>query len=69
MNQRHRVRIWDRDEGSCQGCGGPAQEVDHINPRSHFGKKRRAERDDDSNLQCICHACHHKKHHGGNVYG
>lgn len=46
-------------------CGGPAQEVDHIVPRSRFGKKRRAERDADSNLQAICTACHYRKHHGG----
>ena len=68
MTPRQRSRIYDRDEGICQVCGGPAEEVDHVVPRSHFGKRRRTERDSDDNLRCICHACHHQRHHGGRVF-
>jgi 5-methylcytosine-specific restriction endonuclease McrA len=68
VTPRQRSRIYDRDEGLCQVCGGPAEEVDHVIPRSALpGKRLRAQRDADSNLICICHACHHQKHHGGRV--
>lgn len=58
--RRTRERILDRDQRLCQPCLASgwvtlATEVDHIRPRAEGG------RDDDSNLQAICSACHASK--------
>ena len=62
MDIRLRYEVLERDDYTCQLCGGPAQEIDHIVPRSHFGKKRKAECEAASNLRAICCACHRKRH-------
>lgn len=49
----HLVRaVRARDEDTCQQCGAPGREVDHIN---HTGSH------DMSNLQCLCRDCHRVK--------
>ena len=58
--QQIRLRILARDAGLCQVCLRtglltPAQEVDHIKPRSKGGTH------DERNLQAICRECHVKK--------
>lgn len=55
-----RKRILTRDRHLCQVClaGGrvaPANEVDHVKPKSQGGT------DDDANLQAICTPCHKAK--------
>ena len=62
MDARTRLEIIERDEWSCQLCGGPGQEIDHIIPRSKFGKRRKAEQEHPDNLQVLCLICHRKKH-------
>jgi 5-methylcytosine-specific restriction endonuclease McrA len=62
MTPRQRIRLWEEADGQCALCGRAGAEVDHIIPRSHFGKKRRAERDADSNLRVLCTPCHRKRH-------
>lgn len=43
------------EERRCRFCGGPAEVVDHIVPRSAGGTDRR------SNLQALCTRCHNSK--------
>jgi len=43
-------------------CGKPGVEIHHIVPRSKFGKKGLAIRDDESNLILLCRECHEKAH-------
>lgn len=47
-----RARILDRDNHTCYLCGGPANEVDHID---NLGGEQ------DSNLASICRNCHTRK--------
>lgn len=51
------VREWvrHRDNGTCQLCGGPGHEVDHILCVAWGGGHERR------NLQCVCPRCHRKK--------
>lgn len=46
----------------CELCNSKAVDIHHIVPRSRFGSKRKAERDDILNLMALCRICH-------NVYG
>lgn len=54
-----RSRIWERDAGTCQLCGEPAEyfdmHLDHIQPRSLGGE------DTWSNLQIAHGACNESK--------
>ncbi|MCB7129929.1 MAG: HNH endonuclease [Candidatus Brocadiales bacterium] len=70
MDERTRLRIWDRDEGRCQLCGRPGSEIDHIEAKKMGGRKREWKKwiDRDENLRILCLGCHHKRHHGGRVY-
>ena len=65
MDTRTRILLWERDDGKCQICQGPGQEADHVIPRSHFGKRRRAERDALDNYRLLCTPCHRRRHDGG----
>lgn len=47
-----RPRILRRDRYTCQQCGAPANQVDHI---------RRGNDHSDSNLQALCEKCHRRK--------
>ena len=62
-NQSHttpqqRRRIHTRDNGTCQHCGAPGAEVDHIDNRRGPGYNS------DSNLQLLCVSCHKAKTQG-----
>lgn len=46
-----RRTIIERDQGTCQICGQPGTEIDHISGNSN----------DPSNLQLLCDSCHNKK--------
>lgn len=69
MDERQRIRIWERDEGICQQCGGPGEEIDHIVPKRMGGRHGAAKviSESDDNLQMICIGCHYIKHNGGRV--
>lgn len=59
-NQPHttkaqRQRIHTHDNGTCQHCGAPGVEVDHIDNR------RGSDYNSDSNLQLLCVSCHKAK--------
>jgi len=41
-----------RESGSCEVCGGPAEVVDHIQPRRQGGP------DDEGNARVLCRRCH-----------
>ena len=53
--EKLRQEIIDRDGGKCVRCGEPANEVDHITPKSRKGK------DIKSNLRLLCGKCHRIK--------
>ena len=48
-------RIRARDNHTCQQCGNPGHEVDHITPRSQGGN------DEETNLRTLCAKCHSAK--------
>lgn len=50
-----RLRILARDKRRCYMCLGPANEVDHMIPRSEGGPSHPA------NLRAICRPCHVEK--------
>lgn len=47
-----RAQIMTRDQGRCQHCGAPANQVDHI---------RRGSDHSLGNLQALCEPCHRAK--------
>ncbi|WP_211268540.1 HNH endonuclease [Actinoplanes subtropicus] len=51
LSSRTRQLVWDRDQGRCRSCGGPGEEIDHIEGDSP----------DPVNLQLLCAPCHRKK--------
>lgn len=51
LSQSVRLQVFIRDDGVCQACGKPGNEVDHI--RGSSGELE--------NLQLLCRACHIKK--------
>lgn len=58
VKRRNRIKV--RDNGLCQPCKRKGRvtlmaDVDHIKPKAQGGT------DDESNLQCICIACHSTK--------
>jgi 5-methylcytosine-specific restriction endonuclease McrA len=55
-----RQRILQRDGYTCQHCGGEANSVDHIVPRTMNGT------DDEFNLQSLCTPCNSAK--GGRFF-
>ncbi|KKK76184.1 hypothetical protein LCGC14_2866190, partial [marine sediment metagenome] len=66
MDERQRLRIWDRDNGTCQLCGGPGSEINHIEHKGLGGRHGEAKKrsESDSNLQLVCLICHRTKIHG-----
>lgn len=50
-----RQRVWERDKGTCQLCGRPAESVDHIFPVIRGGLST------EENLQAICTDCNLSK--------
>ena len=55
--EKIRKRVLDRDSGLCQACTRKGRvalgrEVHHKTPRAQGG------RDEDSNLETLCHECH-----------
>jgi len=58
MEAEIRLRILNRDQFICQGCGCPATTPHHIIPKSRYGKKGRELRDSDKNLISLCEDCH-----------
>jgi 5-methylcytosine-specific restriction protein A len=54
---RLRQHTMHRDNNTCQVCGAPATEVDHIIPLSRGGTSR------TNNLQAICTECNKQKNY------
>ncbi|MGV0364308.1 HNH endonuclease [Corynebacterium kroppenstedtii] len=53
---RHlRTHIRQRDHYTCQVCGAPGKEVDHIIPTSQGGTHH------PTNLRVLCRTCHARK--------
>lgn len=50
-----RKRIRRRDDWTCQQCGSPGSDVDHIVPLAFGGLN------DPTNLQVLCVSCHRTK--------
>ncbi|MBO0844579.1 MAG: HNH endonuclease [Nocardioides sp.] len=50
-----RRRVLERDRHTCQACGHPAEEVDHVVAPQHGGSH------DLSNLVALCSSCHGRK--------
>jgi 5-methylcytosine-specific restriction endonuclease McrA len=51
------------EELLCEYCrSARVNDIHHIIPRSHFGKKRKAEQDAITNLIGLCRSCHNKAH-------
>ncbi|WP_367403379.1 HNH endonuclease [Corynebacterium sp. CTNIH2] len=50
-----RQQIRNRDNHTCQQCGKPGHEVDHITPISQGGTHN------PNNLRVLCHQCHTNK--------
>jgi 5-methylcytosine-specific restriction endonuclease McrA len=55
LSAEQRQAVFDRDEGKCQVCGGPATEIDHIDPMVGGDMNR------PGNLQALCNECHRRK--------
>ena len=53
--KRIRLEILQRDQYTCYMCGGEANEVDHILPRSRNGS------DEPENLAAACRRCNNAK--------
>lgn len=56
----------------CEYCAADGKivasvNVHHVIPRSHFGSKRRDERDSYANLCALCYECHSQAHQGPNI--
>ena len=64
MKPRTRLAVLDRDEWTCQVCGGPGQEIDHKIPRRMGGRYGEAKKRIEAmeNLRTICIDCHRRKH-------
>lgn len=56
--QAIRRRVMERDGWTCQLCGAPADEVDHVVPWSMGGT------DDLDNLRALCRRCHRARRGG-----
>jgi 5-methylcytosine-specific restriction endonuclease McrA len=50
-----RVRVLARDRWTCQECGAPASDVDHVLPRAYGGP------DTAPNLLALCARCNRGK--------
>ena len=48
------LRVRERNNRTCQGCGAPAKEVAHIVPWPDGPT-------DDANLRILCTSCNHKE--------
>lgn len=46
-----KILILERDEMTCQYCGGVGKTADHVRPRRHGGS------DSVDNLVCVCERC------------
>lgn len=58
-------QAFNLDEGDfvrCEKCGAKAIDIHHIIPRSKFGKKRKDEQDNITNLMALCRPCHDEAH-------
>ncbi|HEX6513931.1 MAG TPA: HNH endonuclease, partial [Chloroflexota bacterium] len=56
LSKRYREFILRRDDYTCQSCGGPGSQVDHIRMRGLNGNINHP-----LNLQLLCPACHRAK--------
>jgi len=63
LDYQFKVNHLSQHELSCEYCHiYPVVDVHHIIYRSHFGKKRKHEQDQISNLIGLCRFCHDKAH-------
>jgi 5-methylcytosine-specific restriction endonuclease McrA len=64
MDARMRLLVWERDEGTCRICGGPGQEIDHIEAKKMGGRHGEAKKRIESieNLRLVCRKCHQARH-------
>jgi 5-methylcytosine-specific restriction endonuclease McrA len=71
LSERQRQDVWFRDDGTCQLCGHPGNEIDHIEAKKMGGRKGEWNKwiDRAENLRLLCHACHYARHHGNQIGG
>ena len=64
LSERTRLDVWQRDDGTCQICGGPGSEIDHIIPKMMGGRHGQAKKDIErmENYRLLCVRCHRGKH-------
>ena len=65
MDERERIEIWERDEGTCQVCHkAPGQEIDHIIAKKMGGRHGEAKKriEAKENKRLICRDCHRRRH-------
>jgi 5-methylcytosine-specific restriction enzyme A len=56
-----RTRVWERAQGSCEGCGSAGRDVHHRQPRGMGGVRSLAAilaAHSLANLMLLCRACH-----------
>ena len=64
LSERLRLDVWQRDEGTCQLCGGPGSEIHHKTHKMAGGRKGEWKKwiDRIENLELICLNCHRSLH-------
>ena len=72
QNYMDAMGIFDPYNIRCEYCWNngiliKADDIHHVTPRSHFGKKRKDECDSENNLVALCRTCHAAVHDSGKI--